>query len=116
MEEDITFKKAMKIAEDIIDRFKKIEGKPWGVDGTMIELSKQVGELSKLIMVYEGYYFSNRDKDDLQYTSNKEKIGGELADILFAVIRLAKYYNIDLLKSHLKAREDEDNLLKSKGV
>jgi hypothetical protein len=28
-----------------ISRFEKIEGKPWGVEGAVIELSKQVGEL-----------------------------------------------------------------------
>ena len=81
-----------------------------------IELQKQVGELSKLIMVHEKYYFFERDKTDKQYESDKDKIADELADIFYAVIRLAKYYNIDLEEAHIKARKSEDDFLKSKGI
>ncbi len=82
----------------------------------MMELTKQVGELSKLIMVYEKYYFSDRGKMDKQYESTKEKIADELADILYVIIRIAKHYHIDLEKAHLQAREGEDEFLKSRGV
>ncbi len=116
MEKDISFKDSIKITHNIIERFEKIEGKPWGVEGSMIELAKQVGELSKYVMVNEKYYFQNRDKTDSQYVTTKEKIGDELADVLFAIIRIAKHYNIDLLQSHLKARKQEDEFLKSKNV
>jgi len=46
--------------DEVIKRFEKIEGKSWKVEGSMIELSKQVGDLAKLVMVYEKYYFSDR--------------------------------------------------------
>jgi len=113
---EITFKEAIELANSIIERFKKIEGKEWGIDGAMIELSKQVGELSKLVMNYEGYYFKDREKLDKQYLATKEKIGDELADILFAIIRIAKHYNIDLIDAHIKARQEEDKFLKTKKV
>ena len=116
MNKNISFKEAIDLGKSIIERFEKIEGKPWGVEGAMIELSKQVGELSKLIMVYEKYYFSDRDKLDEQYVATKEKIGDELADILFAIIRIAKHYDIDLINAHIDARKKEDEFLKSKGV
>lgn len=116
MEKDISFNEATRLAEDIIKRFEKIEGKPWGAEGGIIELQKQVGELSKLIMNREGYYFSSREKLDSQYDSSKEKIGDELADILYAIIRISRYYNIDLLESHIQARKSEDEFLKTKGV
>ena len=74
MKNEMSFKKAIKLAEDIIERFEKIERRKWGAEGSLIELQKQVGELSKLVMIYEKYYFSNRDKTDKQYKANKEKI------------------------------------------
>jgi NTP pyrophosphatase (non-canonical NTP hydrolase) len=116
MDKNMTFKDAVKLAHGIIERFEKIEERKWGAEGSLIELQKQVGELSKLVMVHEKYYFSDRNKTDKQYESTKEKIGDELADILYAVIRLAKHYNIDLEKAHIEARKTEDEFLKSKGV
>lgn len=112
----MSFKEAIKLAEEINERFEKIEGKPWKAEGSMIELQKQVGELARLIMTYENYYFSNRDKVDKYYDTSKEKIGDELADILYAIIRIARYYNIDLEEAHIKARKAEDEFLKGKGV
>ena len=103
----------VQLAERIIERFEKIEQRSWGAEGAMIELQKQVGELAKLIMVQEKYYFDKRNELDPKYEANKEKIADELADILYAIIRLAKHYNIDLLDAHLKAREKEDEFLKS---
>jgi len=99
----------------IVKRFNKIEGKPWGAEGTMIELMKQVGELSKLVMVQEGFYYPDRKNED-GYLSNKELIGDELADILLAIIRLANHYGIDLEKANLEARKEEDRFLKTKNI
>jgi len=112
----ISFKESINLAESIIDRFEKIEGRKWGAEGSLIELQKQVGELSKLIMVYEKYYFPNRDKPDNQYESTKEKIADELADIFYAIIRIAKHYNLDLEKAHIEARKAEDSSLKAMGI
>jgi NTP pyrophosphatase (non-canonical NTP hydrolase) len=113
---NMSFQEAVDIAKAIIKRFEKIEGKPWGVEGSIIELQKQVGELSKLVMLHEKYYFPNRDKLDKNYESDKEKIADELADILYAIIRIADQYDIDLIEAHIKARKAEDEFLKSKGV
>jgi NTP pyrophosphatase (non-canonical NTP hydrolase) len=114
--QNLTFKEAIGLAKSVIHRFQKIEGKPWNAEGTLIELVKQVGELSKLVMVYEGYYYSDRGKENSQYESNKEKIGDELADILFAIIRLADFYDIDLEKAHIEARKKETLYLDNRGV
>jgi NTP pyrophosphatase (non-canonical NTP hydrolase) len=103
------FKEIIKLAEDIIERFRKVEGKPWNAEASMIELTKQVGHLADEIMKIEKYYPENmRNKD----YNPKEKIGDELADILYGLIRIAKYYNIDLEKAHIKARKGEDEFLK----
>ena len=112
----MNFKKVIDLTKSVIRRFEKIEGKPWGVNGTMIELSKQVGDLSKLVMTNEGYYPKGRGKEDRQYEATKEKIADELSDIFFMVIRLSVYYRIDLEKAHIKALNSASKYLKSHGV
>jgi NTP pyrophosphatase (non-canonical NTP hydrolase) len=109
------FREAVQLAEGIIARFEKVENRDWGVEGALIELSKQVGELSKLVMVRERYYVSDHVSDP-QVTASAEKIADELADILYAVIRIARHYRIDLEQAHLDAREGEDRYLRSRGV
>jgi len=76
---DQTFKDAIDETRKSISRFQKIEGKEWGVEGAVIELAKQVGELSALIMNQEGYYFSGRDKLSDKYASSQDSIADELA-------------------------------------
>ena len=111
-----SFEDAIQEIRASINRFKKIEGKPWGVEGAVIELAKQVGELSALVMNQEGYYFADREKLSDKYASSKERIADELADIMFAVVRIADHYDIYLVDTNVKTRKDEDTFLKSKGV
>ena len=111
MNEDLTFWEAIDMYKKIYKRFEKLEGKPWNSEGAMIELMKQVGELSKYIMVIENYYFPNR-KNLPGYSTTKDSIGDELADIIAQVIRIADYYNIDLVEAHIKARNEEDKSLR----
>lgn len=84
--------------EDMINQFKKIEQREWGIEGTMIELSKQVGDLSKHIMVQEKYYIKSRETEP-EYITTKKEIADELFDIWFCLIRISQYYKIDLKKS-----------------
>ncbi|HEY1074366.1 MAG TPA: MazG-like family protein [Patescibacteria group bacterium] len=109
--------------EDIFDlnlarikRFEKIEGRPWGVEGAIIELTKQVGELAALVMTKEGYYFKNREQYSDKYSQNTDDIADELADITYAVTRIAKHYNIDVLKSTQKAAQEDERWFKDKGI
>lgn len=111
-----TFDDALNEIRKSIRRFEKIEGRKWGVEGAVIELAKQVGELSALVMNNEGYYFADRDKLSDKYDSSKDRIADELADVMFVVVRIADFYNIDLIETNAKTRRDEDTFLKSKGV
>lgn len=114
---DQTFDEAIKDIRKTISRFQKIEGKPWGVEGSVIELAKQVGQLSALVMNREGYYFPEREKiDSKSYGATNEKIADELADIMFAVVRIADHYNIDLVATNVKTRKAEDEFLQTKNV
>ncbi len=97
-----------------IKKFETIEGKKWGIEGSMIELGKQLGQLSALVMVQEKYYPLDRDKDDPRYEANKEKIGDELSDLLFLTIRIADIYGINLEESHLKALKEAETYIETK--
>ncbi len=111
-----SFSDAIKATQENIARFEKIEGKTWGVEGAVIELTKQVGQLSALVMNREGYYFPEREKLSSIYEATDDRIADELVDIMFAVVRIAKQYNIDLVDSSAKIRLTEDKFLKENGV
>jgi len=116
MDKNSTFQEVVDRANQIIKRYEKIEGKPWKAEGAVIELTKQVGELSKLIMVKEGYYFPDRSKIHPGYEVSDKKIADELVDILRAIIRIAKYYNLDLIEADDQAYKEDNETLKFKGV
>lgn len=101
---------------DRIKRFEKIEGRPWGVEGALIELAKQVGDLSALVMTKEGYYFNDREQYSDKYSKNTDDIADELADITFAVTRIAKHYNIDVMAATKKATQEDERWFKEKGI
>jgi len=106
-----SFAEMQEMYKEIVKRFNKIELQDWKAEGAMIELSKQVGELAKQVMIKEKYYALTGDVPDVD-----EKLGNEMADVIAQVMRLAEYYNIDLEKAFIEAREDEDNYLKTRGV
>jgi len=100
MDKRLTFQEVMAKSVEVIREFEKVEKKKWGVEGAMMELSKQVGELSKNVMMFEGYYMAGRDSLK-EYQTSKNKIADELSDVLFIVIRIANHYGIDLEKEHM---------------
>ena len=115
MSKDMTFQEAVDLFRSVYRRFEKIEQRPWGVEGATIELIKQVGELARHVMVAEHYYFARREALPT-YVTNKEKIGDELADIFAMLVRIADYYEIDLLEAHIQARQKEIDSLTQMGV
>lgn len=107
----MTFQEMTDMYMAVVKRFNKIELQDWKAEGAMIELMKQVGELSKQIMIKEKYYALTGEVPGVD-----EQMGNEMADVIAQVIRLANYYNVDLEDAFIKAREDEDSYLKSRGV
>lgn len=97
MESAQTFQSVVEKTRMLIREFEKRERRPWGVEGSTMELMKQVGDLSKSIMTHEKYYLPSRDLDP-KYRTIKENIGDELYDIFFMLIRIADHYEIDLEK------------------
>lgn len=95
----------------VVKRFHAIELQEWKAEGAMIELSKQVGELAKQVMIKEKYYALTENDPEVDI-----RLGNEMADVIAQVMRLADYYHIDLEKAFIEARKDEDQYLKSRGV
>ena len=106
-----TFAEMEDMYKDVVNRFSKIELQEWKAEGAMIELTKQVGELAKQVMIKERYYALEGEVLDVD-----EHLGNEMADVVAQIMRLADYYKIDLEKAFIEAREDEDRYLKSRGV
>lgn len=106
-----TFVEMQEMYKGVVKRFNKIELQDWKAEGAMIELSKQVGELAKQVMIKEKYYALTEEVTDVD-----ERLGNEMADVIAQVMRLADYYNIDLEKAFIQAREDEEIYLQSRGV
>jgi NTP pyrophosphatase (non-canonical NTP hydrolase) len=99
---------------EMADQFQKVEQRPWGAEGIMIELSKQVGDLSRHVMVQEKYYLKSRNSLP-EYETTKERIADELFDVWFCLVRLADYYGIDFEKTIDKVTKKElENFKKRK--
>ena len=107
----LTFSEMQEMYRETAKRFNKIELQDWKAEGAMIELSKQVGELAKQVMIKEKYYALTDEVPDVD-----ERLGNEMADVIAQVMRLADYYKIDLEKAFVEAREDENHYLVSRGV
>lgn len=105
------FAEMQEMYSQVVKRFNQIEGQPWQAQGAMIELTKQVGELAKQVMLKENYYAWVGDEAEVNRC-----LGNEMADVIAQVMRLADHYGIDLEQAFVDAREDEDNYLKSRGV
>jgi SAM-dependent methyltransferase/NTP pyrophosphatase (non-canonical NTP hydrolase) len=103
---DISFSEMMELTDKVKTAFERVEQRPWSIEANVIELTKQVGDLAKRVMVFERYYLPDRDRHP-NYRTTSDDIANELADILYCVIRIALYYQLDLEGAFLKARQDE---------
>lgn len=111
---EFTFKEIIEKTNEVIEAFQKVEQRNWGIEGNMIELMKQVGQLSQNVMVFEKYYLAKRMDNPNYNKASKDEIGNELSDILFMIIRIANHYEIDLEKAHVRELDIAMSLLKEK--
>lgn len=106
MERQYTFQDLLDMTRKVIAAFDRIEQRPWTIEVTVVELTKQIGDLAKHIMMMERYYLPDRAQR-ADYHTSKDDIGDELADILHCVMRIAEFYQIDLEAAHVRARRGE---------
>lgn len=100
------FQELIGMTRTVIAAFDAAEQRSWTIEATMIELMKQVGDLSRHIMMAERYYLPDRAHDPT-YATTKDHIADEPADILYCLIRVVEHYQIDLEQAHLQARRNE---------
>jgi len=82
-----------KKTEKIIKKFQEIEKNPWGPEAIVLDLVEEVGELANAVLVREKYKSIKRKKSELK---------DSIADILYALVRLANYYNINIKDEYMK--------------
>lgn len=104
--ERYSFQDLITMTRKVMTAFDRVEQRPWTVEASMIELTKQVGDLAKRIMMVERYYLPDRAERP-KYQTSMDEVGDELADILYCVIRIAEHYQIDLEAAHITARRRE---------
>ncbi len=93
-----SFQELLDRTRQMVAEFERVEQRPWGIEGAMIELSKQVGDLSKRVMTAEKYYLRSRE-DSSEYAHSKDEIADELFDLWFCLVRIADYYQIDFAQA-----------------
>lgn len=86
------FQKMLDRAVDIRNKYSKTDPKQWQIEQVFMGMIKDVGNLSKLLMINSGY------RNDIQ-GDVKEKIKHELSDVLFSIFVLSEKLNVDLEKS-----------------
>jgi NTP pyrophosphatase (non-canonical NTP hydrolase) len=101
-----TFQELAQINRQVAAAFDDHERRPWTLEIVMMELAKQVGDLSKAILTTEGYYLADRDSKP-GYQAGADRVANELADILYCLMRIADHYQIDLAEAHVRARTAE---------
>ena len=98
-----------KRSKHLFERFEKVEPRRWSIEGAMIELMTEVGDLTELVLRKE--YYKQNIYEDLDY-----QVRDEMADILFVLMRIADYYNVDLDQAYKEMEQLVDDRLKSRGV
>lgn len=82
----------------VVSLFDQVEPRHWGVEAMVVELCGEVGTLSDSVMIKEGY----RELRD----GTKLDIEDDIADIIFMIIRIANYYDINLEESYQRMLDE----------
>ena len=80
---------SLKSIQDKVDKFIRNHGGYWSPFSMLSAIMEEVGELAREINHLEGF-------KPKKSTEKQIDIGEELGDIIFAIICIANYYNIDL--------------------
>lgn len=96
----------IKYSQVISKLFSEIQNRDWTIDVVALELTKQVGDLTRRLLTREGYYHNHRHSEQ-SYTGTNAAIADELADIFLGIVRVAEHYKIDLHREIISSRDHE---------
>jgi NTP pyrophosphatase (non-canonical NTP hydrolase) len=88
-----------------MQRVAEVEPSRWTAEGTVLELTRQIGDLSELTLKKK-FYEQKGDKKNLD-----TEIADELVDILLIVFFIADQYGIDLDQAMEKTLENLEQKL-----
>ena len=94
-------------ARELMSKIAEVEPSRWTAEGSVLELTRQVGDLSELTLKRRFYEQSGSDKN------LDAEIADELVDILLIIFYLADQYKLDLDKSLVSALENLEKKLKN---
>ena len=103
---DRSFRARLDLARRVAAGFAARNRRPWMAEAEVFELTEQVSDLARHIMVAERYCLADRDADPHGATTTAE-LADELADVLYCVARLADRSGTDLEAAHVAARDRE---------
>ena len=86
-------------------KYDKIEPKKWEVEQIFMGLVKDIGDLSKILMVKNGFR-NDIDKDV------KKSLEHELVDVLISIIWIANKTGVDLEKGFWVTLDEIENKIK----
>ena len=89
MENRSDINKMQKRAMEIRNKYEEIEPKAWGVEQIFMGMVKDVGDLSKLLMINGGYR-SDFNEDC------REKLEHEIVDVFWSSLVLAQKLDVNL--------------------
>lgn len=92
-------------AMELMNKIAEVEPSRWTAEGSVLELVRQVGDLSELTLKRKFYESRGSDKNF------DGEIADELVDILLIILYLADQYKLDLDKSLKTALENLDKKL-----
>ena len=98
------FQKMIERAVEIKVKYQKLESKPWRAEQAFMGMMKDIRELSKLIMVEEGW---RTDSDKELQTALKH----QLSDILFSISVIANKTGVNSEESFWETMDDSDKRL-----
>lgn len=99
------FQQIIKRAVEIRQKYSQSDTKQWAVEQCFMGMVKDVGDLSKLLMV-KGGYRKGVAKD------TKKNLEHELADVLYSVIVIANKTGVNLEKSFWQVMDELEERLK----
>jgi NTP pyrophosphatase (non-canonical NTP hydrolase) len=94
-------------ARELMSKIAEVEPSRWTDEGSVLELTRQVGDLSELTLKKK-FYELRGSGENLD-----TEIADELVDILLIIFYLADQYKLDLDQSLEKALENLDRKLKN---
>jgi len=87
---EINIAKLIKISMTVLEGFKRIEPRQWGLDGTFLELNTEIGALGRALTIWENYRHGRKSRHNL---------ADELSDIFFVLVKIIQETNTSVSDS-----------------